>query len=424
MSNVRWYIGSLARLFCRLPTIGNARTREVRVERADLVEEQHGSTTIVSSSDSQADIKAAFERKSVEGPEPPAGGLVAHEFTPTLEPAAQAEADEKAAAEKAEADKAEAVKQARGSGRQNASQLALAAEQRQNELIRERTIAHQERDEARTKNKELEAALEAAKGAAPAPVTEPEPPQKPTWTAFEGDGKSFEEFLDAHDTWNRTQWSAEMKTQIETSQKAATEAREKADKDRSDATAQAAEEAGYNERYAAAQRAHDDFDTVMEAQRDLSLPKGLQDLIYRAPFGPELAYQLVKDTSLIEVYSNLTVSDPMFRVIQRLDDGLNIMNHLRDHPDVALKISKLQPGPTLLEMGRLAERVGIAAPAPTATVAAETPAPGALPQTPKPTPITPVEVGPIATTVPLEKMPLYAYMETRNKQERERSGRM
>ena len=397
--------------------------------------------TIVSTTDDPVAIEAALkgelpgetsESKSEEPTESkpdPSQIVVTGPGVTLSEPkAGEAEASEAEASE-AEASEAEAKVETKPVQRDypKSSKLTLERQKQTNDLLREKALAAQEKERADgldAKNKQLETDLAAAKAAPP--KEEPKVEAKPA--PKQEDYEDFDKYLVARDAHNKTQWLAESeaatKKTLEARDKEAEE-REKTERERVESEqavqAQDASERAYGERYEAARNNHDDFDTVMEEQKELPVPARLHELIYTAPYGPELAYTLVKDVEQVAALDAVPLTDPQYQMLKRSPHGLQVLEYLRDHPDEAQELAAIKaPGATLVAMGELQGRVIGSRPASASRTTTPSAAPRGSSLTTKPKPVTPLAPGLTASTVPLGEMNIHDFMRTRNREEAER----
>ena len=308
------------------------------------------------------------------------------------------------------------------------SKLTLERQKQTNDLLREKALAaqsDQRAQELEAKNKALEADLAVAKAAPP----KAEEPKLETKSApKQEDFADFDKYLEARDTWNEARWlatsEAATKKTLEARDKEAEE-REKTERERVESEqavqAQDASERAYGERYEAARNNHDDFDTVMEEQKELPVPARLHELIYTAPYGPELAYTLVKDVEQVAALDAVPLTDPQYQMLKRSPHGLQVLEYLRDHPDEAQELAAIKaPGATLVAMGELQGRVIGSRPASASRTTTPSAAPRGSSLTTKPKPVTPLAPGLTASTVPLGEMNIHDFMRTRNREEAER----
>lgn len=197
-------------------------------------------------------------------------------------------------------------------------------------------------------------ALERARAASPPAAAEPVDDGPPAFESFH----STDEWAKAHATWVEQRAEAKIEAGVAKAL-AAREAKQSAE----------TEAGAFQSRVDAFRVEHPDFDVVM------SNPK-------------------------------LAITVPMVEAIKAEDNGLDVGLYLGNHPDEALRISKLPPVKQVAEVVRHAERLK-AAPAP----APKAPPPRRSAAPPPPAPVT-------AGGTPqkdLEKMPLNDYMRERQK---------
>lgn len=187
-------------------------------------------------------------------------------------------------------------------------------------------------------------------------------PPKPRWKDFEAEGKDFDEFSDALDTWNEQRFET-IRTQI--SAEAETRAREQVKAERRAASQSAAVDRMYTrmdegrKKYAdwdAAAAALDEFDM----EKDLSKPDFVRDLILHHEQSHEIAYHLGKNPEQMEaLHVELAdlLTNSMMHVLMESSTPVALLSHLARNRAETEAIAMLPPHQALVRLTRLDTRL-------------------------------------------------------------------
>lgn len=189
---------------------------------------------------------------------------------------------------------------------------------------------------------------------APPAVTAPPSPTKPTWAAYEADGRSWDEFQDARDAWGLDQVRALALAAREETQ-ALYEARLAADRTTAE---QAGLVAAHRARVQAVEAEHPDFvETVTTALADVPQTPFMRDAVLRHPKGAELLYHLGQHPDEAQALSSLPLSYPMMDAVAESPDPIPLLSYFANHPSEATRLAQLPPRSALLALGALSHRL-------------------------------------------------------------------
>lgn len=244
------------------------------------------------------------------------------------------------------------------------------AQPRIDKLTREKTEQAARADAAEARARELEAKLAGQPKADPV-VSDPAPvaatpatggKPRPAYRGeggFEEQGKSWEEFQIADGEW--------LMEEIERRAMAAADARIAAAEKKTTETQAAAERTAaqdlsrqrHETRIAAARTKYPDFDQQVATNLETESPF-LRASIYYSERGGDLTYHLATHPDETAVLATLEPSRPIFDAVLASDRPDRLLSYFARHSDEFERIKTLQPGPALLALGRLEQRLDVA----------------------------------------------------------------
>lgn len=217
---------------------------------------------------------------------------------------------------------------------------------------------------------------------APSPTPPPAPAApapsdlgtKPTWKAFEAEGKTWDEYEDAKDTWIAQKARAEALAEIEAREAKAAQTRAQ----ESQTQAETEAERAHRTRVEAAKAKYADFDTVAAQLDDVPLTPFLRDAIRLHPGGAELFYALAKNPEEALALAELPLTNAMMTALMESSNPVPLASYLAQHPDETQQIARKPPASALVALGKIVSRLegashGSPAPAPVVVSSAKPP---------------------------------------------------
>lgn len=311
--------------------------------------------------ESTEDVASALSGEPAAGDEPAAPAAPAEEpAAVTTTPADEdgnVEADASRRADSAPAPKAEAGKGGRRTLSSRAAEL-----QRQVDALTARKYQLQREIDADTRRRPVPAAPEGATPAARTAADQPATPRaqdapvasglkKPTWSEFEAEGKSWDDFLVAQESYleQRIDAAAEgkVKTLLESELRSLRETTERqAYEARVDAEAKA--------RMRVVRDAHaDEWPQILKNLEDVEASPFIEDVVRLHPKGAEIFYELGKDPDAARVLNSFEWTNQMFDAIMASTNPSAMLLHLADDNGEFERIRRMPPAAALYALGAL-----------------------------------------------------------------------
>lgn len=282
---------------------------------------------------------------------------------------------------------------------------------------------YRQKAELEALTREREARAREATPPAP-PATPPTPPpaeDKPTWAAYEAEGKSWDEYADARDAWHEQRLD---RTRAQIREEAIAELQQQLASEQARA-AEASVLRVYHDKLAQLKAARPSFaEEAQEALGDVPQTPFLRDVVTRHPAGVEVYAYLVDHPDEARLLADLTpeATHAMMDAVSELADPTPLLAYWAERPDEFRRIRALPGRQALLALGALvASFQGPRTPG----VNTGPPAPSAA-LTTAPPPIRPVAgtraVG--SERRPLEDLPFEQYVRAMNDEDAKRRRRL
>jgi hypothetical protein len=237
--------------------------------------------------------------------------------------------------------------------KQTASERRAELQAQIHEETRRKHDARREREQEERELQRIRAERQALTTPA-APEKPAAPSTKPTWKAFEAEGKSWEDYEDARDSWVKAEAKREALEAVQQQQHETQ--RTQADRQASDS---------YARKMTAARQAHPDFDTVLQAAGDLDAHLFVQKAIEFSPQGGELLYALASPQyrqhadALNDLFASIPQAEATYPLMDALlasSDPVKLVLAYAEHADEIQTIVRLPARPALVALGRFETR--------------------------------------------------------------------
>jgi hypothetical protein len=198
----------------------------------------------------------------------------------------------------------------------------------------------------------------------PKPAPEPVLEKKPTWKAFEDDGKDWDEYQAALDQWHEQQL---VSLKADLTEKASAEARmlvERQERQRQHDLALERHYARIND----ARTKYPDYEEAAQSLADVPRTKYLDYLVLSKPYGQDLIYQLGKHPAEAQFLSGVRWEQrdhyldprPFTTALDEAKDPAQLLLYLAQHEDEFDRLARLsveRPDSAILALGSLSERL-------------------------------------------------------------------
>lgn len=211
--------------------------------------------------------------------------------------------------------------------------------------------------DAKREREAEQAALQQLKREREALAKEPPTPaaDKPVWSKFEEDGKSYDEFLDARDAYNAAHVISAAKAELQQARDAERQQFEQ----RQQATRHFEQKTAHDKRIAAAVEKYPDFYEVIEKNlADIPDSPFLTDMVQLRDSGEEVLYHMATHPDEARILVTLEPSKPMRDALMRLPgDPTLVLSYFAQHPQEFDRINQQHPALALVALGEISGRL-------------------------------------------------------------------
>lgn len=178
---------------------------------------------------------------------------------------------------------------------------------------------------------------------------------KPVWSKFEEDGKSYDEFLDARDAFNAAHVISAAKAELQQVRDAERQQFE----ERQQATRHFEQKAAHEKRIAAAVEKYPDFYDVVEKNlADIPDSPFLTDMVQLREGGEEVLYHMATHPDEARVLVTLEPTKPMRDALMRMPgDPTAVLSYFAQHPQEFDRINREHPAIALVALGEISGRL-------------------------------------------------------------------